>query len=187
MIIVLLGNEDTFHLAKYIALNGDKVICQKEKITLDWLRENKVDFIVSYGYGFIITPDVIANYEKKAINLHISYLPWGKGRSPLFWDLREGSPTGATIHYIDGGIDSGDIIAQKRIYFNGNETFSQCFYQVRNAVEVLFYTFWGMIREGKVHSYKQEGKGSYHKADESYKEMLPQGWDTPIKSFAKVS
>ena len=46
------------------------------------------------------------------LNLHPSLLPLYRGPQPLFWQLREGAPTGATVHYMDEGLDTGDIAAQ---------------------------------------------------------------------------
>lgn len=46
------------------------------------------------------------------MNLHISYLPWNKGADPNFWSCIDGTPAGVTLHHIDAGVDTGDIIAQ---------------------------------------------------------------------------
>jgi methionyl-tRNA formyltransferase len=188
MKVVLLGSKDTFHLSRYIESSGDTVICEDGKVSLGWMKKNDIEFIVSYGYGFILKNDIIEAYKGKAINLHISYLPWGRGRSPLFWDLMEGNPTGVTIHFLDSGIDTGDIILQERIHLGDSLTFREAFAIVRDHVERLFYCFWGIIRMGQCSSFKQVGVGTYHKPEEmkGYKHLLYDGWDTPIKSFAKV-
>lgn len=49
------------------------------------------------------------------LNLHPSLLPLYRGPQPLFWQLREGAPTGATVHYMDEGLDTGDIAAQTSV------------------------------------------------------------------------
>lgn len=46
------------------------------------------------------------------LNLHPSLLPHYRGPEPLFWQLRDGARTGATVHYMDEGLDTGDIAAQ---------------------------------------------------------------------------
>ncbi len=189
MKVALLGSKDTFHLSSFIEEFSDSVFCCDKPLSLEWLRNNKVEFIVSYGYGFILKPDIIEAYKKKSINLHISYLPWGRGRSPLFWDLIEGNPKGVTIHYLDEGIDTGDIIAQERLAFElFDDTFRVCFSMLQRAVEQLFYRRWWSIRNGRCSSYKQTGGGSYHAPNdmEKYKHLLYAGWDTPVQSFAKV-
>ncbi len=49
------------------------------------------------------------------LNLHPSLLPAYRGPQPLFWQLRDGAPTGATVHYMDEGLDTGDIAAQTAV------------------------------------------------------------------------
>lgn len=49
------------------------------------------------------------------LNLHPSLLPDYRGPVPLFWQLRDGAPTGVTVHYMDDGFDTGDIVAQKAL------------------------------------------------------------------------
>jgi len=175
--IALLGSERTFHLAEYIGSLGDAVVCKDDKVSLDWLRENGIEFIVSYGYGYILKGDIIEAYNRRAVNLHISFLPWGRGRSPLFWDLMEGNPIGVTIHYIDEGIDTGDIIVQELVHLGNNLTFRECIARLRYSVEVMFYAYWGLIRTEQCFSHKQAGTGSYHKPEEieAYKHLLTKG------------
>lgn len=49
------------------------------------------------------------------LNVHPSLLPAFRGPEPLFWNLRNGAPYGVTIHYMDDGFDTGDIVAQKPV------------------------------------------------------------------------
>jgi methionyl-tRNA formyltransferase len=49
------------------------------------------------------------------LNLHPSLLPDYRGPSPLFWQLRGGALTGVTVHYLDEGLDTGDIAAQAAV------------------------------------------------------------------------
>lgn len=49
------------------------------------------------------------------LNYHPSLLPAYRGPVPLFWQLRDGAPTGVTIHYLDEGLDTGDIVAQTKV------------------------------------------------------------------------
>ena len=49
------------------------------------------------------------------VNLHKAYLPYNKGAHPNFWSFAENTPSGITIHVIDSGIDTGNIIYRKFI------------------------------------------------------------------------
>jgi len=46
------------------------------------------------------------------LNIHPSLLPAYRGPVPVFWQLRDGAETGVTVHYMDEGLDTGDIVAQ---------------------------------------------------------------------------
>ena len=59
-----------------------------------------------------IPPAALAVPRLGFLNLHPSLLPLYRGPQPLFWQLRDGAPTGATVHYMDAGLDTGDIAAQ---------------------------------------------------------------------------
>lgn len=49
------------------------------------------------------------------LNLHPSLLPDYRGPEPLFWQLRDGAPAGVTVHVMDEGLDTGDIVAQAAV------------------------------------------------------------------------
>lgn len=49
------------------------------------------------------------------LNLHSSLLPAYRGPVPVFWQLRDGAPTGVTVHFMDEGLDTGDVVAQASV------------------------------------------------------------------------
>ncbi len=49
------------------------------------------------------------------LNLHPSLLPAYRGPRPVYWQLRHGAPAGVTVHYMDEGLDTGDIAAQRPV------------------------------------------------------------------------
>lgn len=49
------------------------------------------------------------------LNIHPSLLPAYRGPVPVFWQLRDGAETGVTVHYMDEGLDTGDIAAQAAV------------------------------------------------------------------------
>ena len=51
---------------------------------------------------------------KNSINLHLSYLPFNRGKNPNVWSIIESTPCGATIHKIDEKIDTGKIYVRKK-------------------------------------------------------------------------
>ena len=78
---------------------------------------DQFEWVVSYGYSHIIKQDMIDKAKNPIINLYISYLPFNKGADPNFWSWLENTLKGVTIHQIDKGIDTGDILIQKEVKF----------------------------------------------------------------------
>ncbi|GAB6158042.1 hypothetical protein JCM39194_12420 [Desulfotomaculum varum] len=170
-------------MIEYLLSFNDRVIHWEDRIDLDFCNEKEIDFIVSYGYQHIIKKDVIDRYKYKAINLHISYLPWNRGSDPNLWSFLEDTPKGVTIHYIDEGVDSGEIIVQKEVKFNiEEETLRTSYEKLSFEIEELFMMVWPNIKMGKVKPIHQIGGGTFHRSvdKEKYMNLLVKGWDTPV-------
>ena len=89
------------------------------------------DFIFSFQYDQIINQEVIDVPKYGAINLHFSPLPKYRGVSPIAWALINNEKTyGVTLHYMDPGIDTGDIISQELFEIesikNARELYDKC-------------------------------------------------------------
>lgn len=141
------------------------------------------DFIVSHGYRHIIPPHICKEYDGRAINCHISLLPWNRGADPNLWSWIDDTPKGVTIHYIDEGLDTGDIIAQFKFGFSGQYTLRTTYDVLQIELLNLFAKHWPDIKIGKCPRIKQQGPGSYHtsKDKEKYSHLLINGWDTDVR------
>jgi methionyl-tRNA formyltransferase len=83
---------------------------------VDRLRTLRPDVIAVAAFNQILEPAVIRAASRACINAHPSLLPRYRGPYPLYWVLRNREArTGVTIHHVDEGIDSGDIILQQEI------------------------------------------------------------------------
>ena len=83
------------------------------RIDCQYCLENKFDFLVSYGYRYILKKDLLDLFPCKAVNLHISLLPYSRGAHPVLWSVMDGHPFGVTIHMLDQGLDTGNILFQR--------------------------------------------------------------------------
>lgn len=150
-------------LTSIIAANDCQVIECSDEIDLSFLKKKSIDFIVSYRYRHVIQKNVIRYLPKKIINLHISLLPWNKGADPNLWSFLENTPKGVSIHHIDEGIDTGDILFQKELFFDvKNDTLASSFEKLNKEIIELFRFKWPLLKEGKVKSFKQPKGGSFH-------------------------
>ena len=85
------------------------------KKTLNLLSSYNADLHVSMSFNQIIKKDLMRTSPKGFINCHAGALPFYRGRNILNWVLINGEKEfGVTVHYIDEGIDTGDIILQKK-------------------------------------------------------------------------
>ena len=181
MNILMLG-PDREHLVDYLKSTGDEVVTYESPIKKDSHILSGVDFIISYGYRHIIKKDVLKMFPKRVINLHISLLPWNRGTDPNLWSFLDNTLKGVTVHYIDSGIDTGEILAQKEITFDANETLRTSYDKLSCTIEHLFKEVWPEIREGCHKSFAQPAGGSCHRKRNiaSVEHLLKQGWDTPV-------
>ncbi len=87
------------------------------------LKELGPDFIFSFQYDYILKEPLLQIPRKASINLHFGPLPRYRGVSTIAWQIMNGEPeAGVTLHYIDPGIDSGDIIAANRFKIDPQDT-----------------------------------------------------------------
>lgn len=173
-------------LRAYLESFGDRVRQSKDPIDRDYVMRQGIDLLVSYGYQHIIGDDVLDRLDGRTVNLHISYLPWNRGAHPNLWSFIEDTPKGVTIHFIDSGIDTGDIVVQREVPFTGTETLATSYERLRDEIEALFREIWPAIRNGTAHRRKQQRPGSYHsKMDlDRVAHLLTDGWDTPVASLS---
>ena len=61
----------------------------------------RADLIISFGYKKIINQNILNIVKRPIINLHISYLPYNRGKYPNYWSFVNKTPKGVTIHEID--------------------------------------------------------------------------------------
>jgi len=149
------------------------------------IAKYEYDFLISFSYRYIISKEILNYFKDKAINLHISYLPWNKGSDPNLWSILENTPQGVTIHQIAYELDAGQILYQKEISFNDDDTLKSSYEKLQIELVELFIEKWKNIKHNKVIPKKQKGIGSYHKSSNknSYQGLLTNGWDTKIKDL----
>lgn len=186
MSVFFLGdtNNDVYD---FLNKQCSKVFQTSEKINLDILAKIEPELIVSYGYRHIIKKDIIEKYKDKIINLHISYLPYNRGASPNFWSVIDNTIKGVTIHFIDEGVDTGDIIYQQELEFSKELTLEESYRELRKAIEALFVENWNSIKN-KTFTRKKQPKffGTYHtskETEECLERMKIRDWKIKIKDL----
>jgi len=187
-ILFLTNNlEVTKPLYEWLCETGESVRVWDSPLTASlFQRELKdIEFVISYNYHHIIKRDVIDLFPNRIINLHISMLPWNRGCSPNIWSFINNTPKGVTIHNIDEGIDTGDILAQRQMFFEEEiETLASSYNKLHVAIQELFRENWDKIKQGDI---VPRGQGSYHTKKELDDLMIGHSisWNENISSMIK--
>jgi methionyl-tRNA formyltransferase len=94
-----------------------------DQITIEKIKKLKPDLIIVAAYGKILPPEILSIPGFGCVNVHASLLPKWRGASPIQNALLSGeTETGVTIMLMDEGMDTGDILAQKKINIGLDET-----------------------------------------------------------------
>lgn len=158
-----------------------KVGCTVDHSSSSSVDKYDYDLVISFGYAYILSKQVIANLSCPIFNLHMSYLPYNRGAHPNFWAHYDNTPCGVTIHLIDSDIDTGPIIAQRKSKFDEKSlTFSQTYFQLKEDLEDLFLENLYNLLNGIWKARPQKGKGTFHKKRDLPDKFI--GWDQNINS-----
>jgi methionyl-tRNA formyltransferase len=89
------------------------------------VKDKKVDVNVSMSFDQIIRVDLRESADKGFLNCHAGALPFYRGRNVINWALINGEQRlGVTVHYVDDGIDTGDIVNQRFIAIGDDDNYS---------------------------------------------------------------
>src|SRR6266567_2813619 len=95
----------------------------KDRQAIEEIRALRPDAIVVMAYGQILPREVLEIPRITCLNLHASLLPRWRGAAPIQAAIAAGDPeTGITVMYMDEGLDTGDILLQRRIDIRSNDT-----------------------------------------------------------------
>ncbi len=101
------------------------------------------------------------------INTHPSWLPFNRGKHYNFWALVEQAPFGVTLHFAEEGIDTGDIVFQRPIPYNWEDTGGSLYHKAVEVTTNLFKKSYPEIRQLNIQRSKQDlSKGTFHLAKE---------------------
>ncbi|MGB0929190.1 MAG: phosphoribosylglycinamide formyltransferase [Chitinophagales bacterium] len=107
---------------------------------LDFIRPYHIDYIVLAGFMRIISPIMISEYPNRIINIHPADTKEFKGLGAYEWAFENQlESTKITVHYVDSGVDTGNIIEQQTVDLKGTTTLEEI--EVRGLqVEHRFYS-----------------------------------------------
>ncbi len=118
---VISSREDAFALTRAEEAGITTAVAREQQEVLKELKASGAEIVVLAGYMRVLSPEIIAEYRDRIINIHPSLIPkyCGKG----FYGMRVHKAvieagekeSGATVHYVDEGVDTGAIILQEKV------------------------------------------------------------------------
>ena len=136
----------------------------REPETLARIQSLEPDLGLSVFFGYILKEEFLEIFPSGCMNLHPAYLPYHRGAHPNIWSIVEGTPAGATLHYVDTGVDTGDIISQKQVSVEPLDTGESLYHKLEEACTELFTETWPAIKSGSVDRVPQDSEaGCFHR------------------------
>lgn len=136
----------------------------RDPAAVELLRELRLDWIVGIHFPYLVPQEVLDVPRRGMLNLHPALLPWNRGWHTPSWALLEGTPVGATLHFMDAGIDTGDVVHQRALVPGPGDT-ADSLYRRLKALEVeVFREAWPSVADGTFARTPQPaGTGSAHR------------------------
>jgi len=155
-------------LKKIAVKNGIDFIIMKDvnkKTNIQKLKKYKADLYVSMSFNQIIKKELLLLPKLGFINCHAGALPFYRGRNILNWALiNDEKFFGVSVHFIDEGIDTGDLILQKKYKIRDKDNYSSLLLRASNHCSYLLYKAIVSIKDKRYKKIKQiniDKKGSY--------------------------
>jgi phosphoribosylglycinamide formyltransferase-1 len=89
---------------------------ERDRAMADWLAERAAELVVLAGYMQLLSSEFLQRFPDRVINVHPALLPAFPGVRPVEDALAYGAKVfGVTVHFVDGGVDSGPVILQRAL------------------------------------------------------------------------
>jgi methionyl-tRNA formyltransferase len=153
----------TFDAAKIFVFTTDT----KDSLHSFLKEKGDIDYIVLAWWPHIIKDIIISFPGKGVVNFHPSLLPYNRGKHYNFWTIVEDTPFGVSLHMVDNGIDSGDILFQKAIPKSWEDTGETLYLKAQLGMIDLFEESYDKLMRDEYQRKKQDlSKGTFHLAKE---------------------
>lgn len=153
-------------LARCPDVTPDRVLrgrLSAEPRTLDLLRSLRLDYLISVHFPYLFPMEVLTVPSRGSLNLHPAFLPYNRGWHTASWAVLDGNPLGATLHFMDEGADTGDIIHQVEVPVGPGHTADSLYPLLFEAELQVFREAWPSVVAGSFRRRRQRPTdGSTH-------------------------
>lgn len=180
-------------LREMTGLPSDRVLVGRqfrEPAGVDLLRSLDLDYIIGVHFPYIVPDEVLEIPRIGVLNLHPALLPHNRGWHTPSWAILDETPIGATLHFMDSGLDTGDIVAQIELEIRPEDTAHTLYGRLLELEVELFRSAWPLLASGSPPRQKQSlDEGSNHNrldlASDSIRRLDLEG-SAPVKDVLRT-
>ena len=117
----------------------------------DWIDSFEADLVVLAGYMQLVSPEFVARFRGRIVNVHPALLPSFPGLDAIGQAIEHGvRVTGVTVHYVDEGTDTGPVIRQQAVEIPANWDRDELEIAVHDVEHAIYPESIRMIAQGRV-------------------------------------
>lgn len=135
----------------------------REPSTIETLQQLNADIGFSALFGVILKLAVLELFPRGVVNVHPGYLPYNRGRNAQIWSIIDGTPVGATLHYMDAGVDTGPIVDRLQVTVEAWDTGESLRVKLEQACVDVTLLGWAAVRSGTPPTPQDSGEGTLHR------------------------
>lgn len=127
------------------------------------IKEEEIDLLLVIGWSQILHEPLLEAVNYRALGMHPTLLPVGRGRAPIPWTIIKGLPvSGVTLFELAGDADTGRIAGQVSFAVAPNETATTLYAKSIEAHRALIRKYWDDIVAGKINLVEQDESRATH-------------------------
>jgi methionyl-tRNA formyltransferase len=116
--------------------------------SIELLQRLDLDYIVCVHFPYILRRPVLDAARRGVLNLHPSYLPYNRGWHTPTWAILDGTPAGASLHYVDESLDTGDLVCQRQAAIDPADTAHTLYAKLKKLEVKVFKEGWQQVKDG---------------------------------------
>jgi methionyl-tRNA formyltransferase len=125
--------------------------------SVQWIKDKKPDVIFCFGWSSLIKKPVLDIPPLGIVGFHPAALPQNRGRHPLVWALALGlNQTASTFFFMDEGADTGDILSQKNVAIDYEDTAKTLYDKITDTALRQIQEFVPQLEQGNFQRQPQD-------------------------------
>ena len=148
--LFIVSEPDAEKIIQLIEMNGHEYMLLNDS-TINWLEsqdEKYFDWLLNLWGSYIFSEQLISR-AKKSLNIHPSFLPYGRGSDSVVWAIRFSHKAGVSLHQITKNLDQGQIYYQEQVSYDFPMTGGELYQDVIDTCLKVFDEKWPILRLDK--------------------------------------